>query len=54
MRQLTDVQTFNLVQIPNELVVQQVIYHIDYIACKYDNFWWIGITTKIDEGDNEI
>ena len=21
---------------------------MDYIACKYDNFWWIGTINKID------
>jgi hypothetical protein len=54
MSQQTDVQTFKLVQIPNELVVQQVIYnHMDYVACMYDSFWWIGIINKKDEGEGD-
>jgi len=54
----TNVQNINLstgqAQTTHEQINVQDLQQFNYISCKYDAFWWVGMIVEIDQTQQDI
>ena len=54
----TELQSFNLVsgssQQTAKLVTINNLKQADFVACRYDQFWWVGMIKEVDNNNKDV